>query len=57
LGLFAGQNILYLFDYGDEWKFRVELEDIRLKGPKPRKPKVIGKKGESPEQYPRYDEE
>ncbi|PIX76710.1 MAG: hypothetical protein COZ37_06485 [bacterium (Candidatus Ratteibacteria) CG_4_10_14_3_um_filter_41_18] len=57
LGLFAEQNILYLFDYGDEWKFRVELEDIRLKGPKPRKPKVIGKKGESPEQYPRYDEE
>lgn len=51
LGLFVGQNILYLFDYGDMWLFRVELEEIRTEGAKPRKPKIIEKKGKSPEQY------
>ena len=56
LGLFIGQNILYLFDYGDEWHFRVELEEIRTEGLKPRKPKIIEKKGKAPEQYGYYEE-
>ena len=56
LGLFIGQNILYLFDYGDEWHFRVELEEIRTEGRKPREPKIIEKKGEAPEQYGYYEE-
>ena len=51
LGLFIGQNILYLFDYGDEWHFRVELEEIRTEGRKPRKPKIIEKEGKAPKQY------
>ncbi len=56
LGLFIGQNILYLFDYGDEWHFRVELEEIKRECPKPRKPKIIEKKGKAPEQYGGYEE-
>ena len=56
LGLRIGQNILYLFDYGTEWRFRVELEEIRREGPEPRTPKVIEKIGKAPEQYG-YDEE
>lgn len=56
LGLFIGQNILYLFDYGDMWRFRVELEDIRTEGPKPRKPKIVEKKGKAPKQYGYYEE-
>lgn len=56
LGLFVGQSILYLFDYGDDWRFRVELEDIRTEGPKPHRPKVVEGKEKAPEQY-RYDEE
>jgi len=51
LGLYVGQDILYLFDYGDEWEFRVELEEIRREGPKPGAPKVVVKKGRSPKQY------
>lgn len=51
LGLYIGQNILYLFDYGDEWEFRVELEEIRTEGPKPSEPKIVEKKGRSPKQY------
>ena len=56
LGLFAGQNILYLFDYGTEWHFRVKLEEIRKEGSKPRKPTIIEAKGEAPEQYEYYEE-
>jgi hypothetical protein len=56
LGLLIGQNILYLFDYGTEWHFRVELEEIRTEGHKPRKPKIIEEKGEAPEQYGYYEE-
>jgi hypothetical protein len=51
LGLYVGQNILYLFDYGDEWKFRVELEETRTEGTKPSKPKIVEKKGKAPKQY------
>ena len=51
LGLSEGQRILYLFDYGDEWRFQVTIEEIRKDGPKPRKPKIVEKKGKAPEQY------
>ena len=55
LELFIGQNILYLFDYGAEWRFRVELEEIKTDYPKPLKPEIIERKGKAPEQY-RYSE-
>ena len=51
LGLSEGQRILYLFDYGDEWRFQVTLEEIRQEEPKPRRPKIVEKKGTAPEQY------
>jgi hypothetical protein len=52
MGLSVGQDILYLFDFGDMWRFRVELEEIiRAESDKPRNPKIIEKKGKSPEQY------
>jgi len=56
LGLFVGQGILYLFDYGDEWCFRVELEEILTERPKSGKPKIIGTKGKAPKQYGYFDE-
>lgn len=54
IGLLVGKRIVYLFDYGDCWQFRVEVEDIRTEGPKPRKPRIVEKKGKAPEQYPDY---
>lgn len=51
VGLSEGQRILYLFDYGDEWRFQVTLEEIRKVGPKPRRPKVVEEKGKAPAQY------
>jgi len=47
----VGQNILYLFDYGDMWRFMVELEEIRTEGIKPSNPMIIESKGKSPKQY------
>jgi len=51
LELYKGQKILYLFDFGDEWKFNVELIEIDNKAPLPLKPMIIESKGEAPEQY------
>jgi len=56
LGLREGQNILYLFDYGDSWEFRVTLEELREEGIKPGKSKILKKKGKSPQQYPTDEE-
>jgi hypothetical protein len=54
LGLTQGQTFLYLFDYGDEWRFRVTLEEIRQDKPHPQNPQIVERKGASPEQYPEY---
>jgi hypothetical protein len=54
LGLVKGQTFLYLFDYGDEWRFRVTLEEIRHDQPHPKSPRIVERKGGSPEQYPKY---
>jgi len=54
LGLVKGQTFLYLFDYGDEWHFRVTLEEIRQNKPHPKRPQIVERKGASPEQYPKY---
>ena len=57
LGLDKGQTILYLFDYGDEWRFSVVLETIGQDKPQPKKPRIVETKGESPTQYPDWEEE
>ena len=56
LGLVTGQTFLYLFDYGDEWLFQVKLESVRQDQPLPKNPRIVETKGESPEQYPDWEE-
>jgi len=51
LGLFIGQKIMYLFDYGDEWWFAVKLEQITNEGHEIIRPEIIKRKGENPKQY------
>ena len=46
----------FLFDYGDEWLFRVEVIGLGEKVAKVRYPKVLKKAGTAPEQYPDPDE-
>jgi len=56
LGLHVGQRFLYVFDFGSEWHFKVEVLDITSE-PGPPFPVITEKKGKSPEQYPLYEDE
>ncbi len=51
LGLSIGQDILYLFDYGDEWCFSVQLEHVDKKKFGSNQPQIVARRGESPPQY------
>jgi len=47
-----GDKMLFLFDYGDNWLFIVELVGFDIAKSKEKYPRVIKKVGTSPEQYP-----
>src|SRR5918993_5827956 len=51
----AGQKLLFLFDYGDDWRFVVELIGFGEKDSKGRYPRVPRRIGAAPEQY-HYDD-
>lgn len=51
LDLFPGQEFLYLYDFGDEWRFTVELIEVQDAKIIPLRGKVIEEKGKAPEQY------
>ena len=51
LGLYPGKTFLYLFDYGYEWSFKVEVEDINSNKPLPLMPQIVDKRGTAPNQY------
>jgi hypothetical protein len=48
----VGHKMLFLFDYGDEWLFRVTFQEAGTKVAKMRYPRVVAAKGDAPEQYP-----
>jgi len=49
--------MLFLFDYGDEWLFKVTLVGRGTAEKGIRYPRVVASKGEAPEQYPSPDDE
>lgn len=51
-----GDKMLFLFDYGDNWLFVVELIGFGAAEPKTKYPRVIKKLGQAPEQYPQIKE-
>jgi hypothetical protein len=57
LGLQPGQKFLYFFDYGDSHEFDVQLLTVNPAGVAAQYPRIVGKKGQAPPQYPDYDEE
>lgn len=57
LDLNEKQSFLYLFDYGDEWKFKVDVYSIEEMNAKLLNPQIIETKGELPQQYPDFDDE
>ena len=48
---------LYLFDYGDEWEFKVDVEEINSDKPLPLTPRIVGKRGEAPDQYKQLEDD
>lgn len=51
LGLASGQRFLYLFDYGAEWMFFVEADQIQEHDSELFQPYVKEGKGDAPDQY------
>jgi Plasmid pRiA4b ORF-3-like protein len=52
-----GHKMLFLYDYGDDWRFVVEVIGLGEKVEKTRYPKILRKVGEAPEQYGAWDED
>jgi hypothetical protein len=53
----VGHAMLFMFDYGDDWRFVVEVVGLGQKVTKTRYPKVLKKVGKAPEQYGGWDDE
>jgi hypothetical protein len=53
----AGTKMRFLFDYGDEWRFLVELVKRKPKEPKVKLPRLLESAGDAPAQYPDPDED
>jgi len=56
LVLDVGQSIAYVFDFGDEWRVRLKLVEVRSAGAAP-VPAVFDRRGEAPPQYCSGDED
>jgi Plasmid pRiA4b ORF-3-like protein len=56
LDLRPGQQIAYVFDFGDEWRVLLHLREHVPAEPGARYPKVLMRNGEPPPQYT-YDDE
>ena len=53
----VGSKMTFLFDYGDEWQFRMETIDRSKKERGVKYPRLVKTLGEAPEQYPQPDDE
>ena len=51
-----GSKMLFLFDYGDEWRFRVEVVGHGDAAAGTAHPRVVASVGKAPEQYPDPEE-
>jgi hypothetical protein len=51
------QRFLYLYDYGDQHEFDVQIFAANAETPRGHYPKVIKRHGKMPSQYPDWDEE
>ena len=53
----VGHTMQFLFDYGDDWLFRITLRTIGKKSAKARYPRIVATRGEAPAQYPDDDDD
>ena len=52
-----GDSFEMLYDFGDSWRFKIELERIGPAKPSMERPELIEFHGNAPRQYPNWDEE
>lgn len=57
VGLEEKDVFQYLFDFGDDWWHRIRVQSIKEKKIKGRHIKIVKSVGDSPPQYPEYDED
>jgi hypothetical protein len=50
------KQMLFLFDYGDDWRFLITCEKIEETKSMFRRPKILNSIGTHPVQYPDYEE-
>lgn len=48
----VGDDMTFLFDFGDQWEFRVHLDRLDPPDRRRKKPQLLEKRGKAPEQYP-----
>ena len=51
------QKLYYLFDFGDMWWHEITVKKTDESADDDKYPRIIERNGESPEQYPDYEEE
>jgi len=49
-------EMLFTFDYGDDWQFKVVLENVEPSRCRLKRPRIVSSAGKSPQQYPDWDE-
>ena len=52
-----GQKMIFLFDYGDNWLFELEMRSYGAQEPRAKYPRVLVSRGTAPSQYGDFDEE
>ena len=57
VGLNENDVFHYLFDFGDDWWHRIRVQNINETKSKKKHIKLIKSVGESPPQYPDYDDD
>jgi hypothetical protein len=53
----VGSAMTFLYDYGDEWRFRVEVVETGQTQPGANYPRIVSKLGKAPPQYPDVEDE
>jgi len=53
----VGSAMTFLYDYGDEWRFRVEVIGTRQAQLDANYPSIVSKVGKAPPQYPDIEDE
>lgn len=57
LPLVIGSSMKYIFDFGDNWEFKIELEHIQSDDTRINYAEILEQYGKSPEQYHDWDDE